>query len=71
MCGWYRFHFGAEFPFLKTGSLWTQAALPPTQSDAHHQIDVLLAPPTPQLPSIGRPPGASTQGQPASVVGLN
>ena len=28
MCGWYRFHFGAEFPFLKTGSLWAQASLP-------------------------------------------
>ena len=57
MCGCYRFHFGVDFPFLKTGSLWTQAALPPTQSDAKRcgtGDGVTWHPPSDETPA--RPP---------------
>ena len=28
MCGWYRFRFRADFPFLKKRGRWAQASLP-------------------------------------------
>ena len=74
MCGCYRFHSGVHFPFLKTGSFWARASLPPTQSDANRcrteTSRVTWHPPCDETgPSVLRSPPSRQQAQQSRARG--